>query len=90
MKTVEVFTAGCAICEPAVALVKEMACSDCNVIVYDLREGCETNACREKAKTYGISRLPAVVVDGRLLACCEGAPVDSKALHAAGVGVPSV
>lgn len=30
-------TAGCPICEPAVRLVEELACPDCEVTVYDLR-----------------------------------------------------
>ncbi len=84
MKTkrqVEVFTAGCPVCEPAVQLVQELACPDCDVTVHDLREG---NA--EKARQYGINTVPAVVVDGRLVSCCENSGPLRGDLEAAGVG----
>jgi glutaredoxin 3 len=67
-RQVEVFTAGCPICEPTVALVEELAGSDCEVTVHDLREH-EQGV--ERARRYGITTVPAVVVDGRLAACCE-------------------
>ena len=35
-RQVEVFTAGCPVCEPAVQLVKELACPDCEVTVHEL------------------------------------------------------
>lgn len=85
-RKVEVFTAGCPVCEGAVKLVKSTACPSCEVIVYDLNKGCATNECRDKAKAYGIERVPAVVVNGRLLGCCRQGPVTVEALKAAGVG----
>ena len=86
-RKVEVFTAGCPVCEEAVRLVKTTACRNCSVLVYDLNAGCKTNECRVKAKAYGITRLPAVAVDGKLLECCRPGPVTAEALRAAGVGV---
>ncbi len=80
-RLVEVFTAGCPVCDPAVQLVNEIACPDCEVTVYDLREEGVENA-----KQYGISSVPAVVVDGRLAACCENAGPRREELEAAGVG----
>ena len=53
-RRIEVFTAGCPVCEETVKQVQEAACSSCEVIVYDLNKGCETNECRDKAKEYGI------------------------------------
>jgi hypothetical protein len=85
-RKVEVFTAGCPVCEPTVELVQKLACPSCEVIVYDLNQGCDTNECREKAKQYGIHRIPAVVVDGQLLDCCQTGPVAEEALRAAGIG----
>ena len=85
-RKVEVFTAGCPVCEPTVELVKKMACPSCEVVVYDLNKGCDTNECRDKAKKYGINRLPAVVVDGNLLDCCNTGAVTEDALKTAGVG----
>lgn len=86
-RKVEVFTAGCPLCDPVVKLVKDLACDKCDVTVYDLREGCATNECRSKAEQYGIHRVPAVVVDGKLAECCSNqAPVTREALVAAGIG----
>jgi len=86
-RKVEVFTAGCPVCDPVVTLVKKTVCPSCEVIVYDLNKGCETNECRDKAKQYGIKRLPSIVVNGKLLACCaKSFAVTEKALRAAGIG----
>lgn len=80
-RQVEVFTAGCPVCEPAVQLVHELACPDCEVTVYDLRE-----SGADKAQQYGIERLPSVVVDGSIAPCCQGGGVNREQLQAAGVG----
>jgi hypothetical protein len=42
-RRVEVFTAGCSLCDEVVGLVTSQACQSCEVQVYDLREGCITN-----------------------------------------------
>ncbi|MEW6307636.1 MAG: glutaredoxin [Bacillota bacterium] len=86
-RRIEVFTAGCPVCRDAVALVRDLACGCYEVIIYDLNKGCPTGACRDKAKEYGIVRLPAVAVDGKLVGCCsEQQPVTRDALIAAGIG----
>ncbi len=80
-RQVEVFTAGCPVCEPTVQLVQELACSDCEVTVYDLsKQGAE------KIQEYGITTVPAVVVDGRLAACCQDSGPNEEQLRAAGIG----
>jgi len=78
---VEVFTAGCPVCAPAVQLVQELACPDCEVTVYKLQE-----TGQDQARHYGIHRVPTVVVDGTIAACCEGGPVSRDQLQAAGIG----
>lgn len=83
-RQVEVFTAGCSVCESTVELVKELACSSCEVTVYDL-----SNEGAEKAQAYGIKSVPAVVIDGRLAACCENRGPDREQLLAAGIGKAS-
>lgn len=85
-RKVEVFAAGCPVCDQTVNLVKSTACPNCDVAVYDLNKGCATNQCRDKAKAYGIQRLPAVVVAGQLLDCCCADGITREALTAAGVG----
>lgn len=85
-RTIEVFTAGCPICEKTVRLVKATACPSCEVRVYDLREGCATNECRDKAERYGVTAVPAVAVNGVLLDCCRHEPITADRLLAAGIG----
>ena len=87
-RRVEVFTAGCPICDETVRLVQSLACPNCEVQVYDLREGCATNECREKASRYGITAVPAVAVDGAVLDCCRREPITADRLRAAGIGQP--
>lgn len=85
-RKIEVFTAGCPVCDKTVKLVKSLACPSCEVVIYDLNKGCETNECRKKAKEYGVERVPAVAVNGKLVECCKVGAVDAAALKAAGVG----
>lgn len=86
-RVVEVFTAGCPVCAGTVKMVQDLACGNCDVVVYDLNKGCATGECRRKAAAYGIVRLPAVAVDGKLVDCCVNQqPVTREALVAAGIG----
>ncbi len=83
-RQVEVFTAGCPLCEEAVALVKGLACPSCEVVVHDLRAGGEAVS---RARRFGVNAVPAVVVDGRLAECCTRSSVSEEVLREAGVGV---
>lgn len=87
-RKVEVFTSGCPLCEPVVELVKKTACPSCDVVVYDLNAGCATNDCRDKAEQYGVTRVPAIAVNGKLLDCCRVGIISESALRAAGIGSP--
>ena len=80
---VEVFTAGCAVCEPAVELVQRVACPSCDVTVHNVKDDPKAAA---RAKAAHITRLPMVLVDGKPLECCHIGPVTEAALRAAGVG----
>ncbi len=83
-RRVEVFSAGCPVCDGTVQLVKGLACPGCEVIVYDMHE----SRAQEKSREYGIASLPSVVIDGKLADCCNRGKVDADTLRAAGVGVP--
>ena len=85
-RKIELFTAGCAVCEPVVEMVKAMAFSLCEVVIYNLSEPCETKECLEKVKTYGIKALPAIAVDGKLLSCCQYKGISVEELVKAGIG----
>ena len=82
-RLVEVFSAGCELCEDAVTLVRATACESCDVQVHDMRKP-EAQA---KARRYGVTRVPAVVVNGELAGCCAGSAVDAQRLRERGVGV---
>lgn len=82
MRKIEVFTAGCGVCDEVVANVREAACSSCEVEVRPMQE----ERSLEAAKRYGIERLPAIVIDGRLANCCAGSSVDLATLKAQGLG----
>jgi len=88
-RRIEVFTAGCPVCEETVKQVQKAAGSSCEVIVYDLNKGCETNECRDKAKEYSVKSVPAVAIDGKLASCCTNNGVDVEALKRAGLGQSS-
>ncbi len=87
-RKIEIFTAGCPVCEDTVRQVREAACSSCEVIVYDLNKGCETNECLLKAKEYDIKSVPAVAIDGKLSSCCDSNGVNIETLKQAGLGQP--
>ena len=84
-RTVEVFTAGCPVCDETVKLVKSLACPSCDVQVLNLQTDAGAQA---KARTYGVKRVPAVVVNGQLAGCCVERGVETDTLRAAGVGQP--
>ncbi len=87
-RKVEVFTSGCPLCEPVVELVNKVASLSCEVIIYDLNKGNNDNIGREKAKEYGVTRVPSVAVDAKLLECCKIGTVSEQALRDASVGQP--
>jgi len=79
---IEIFVAGCPLCETAVATVQRLACEDCTITVQDLKE----EAASRRAAELGVRSLPAVAVDGRLASCCDGRGIDEAALREAGIG----
>lgn len=81
-RKIEVFTAGCSLCDETVAMVRRAACPSCEVEVLDMTQA----AVAARAKQYGVIRVPAVVIDGRLADCCAGSGPNEQVLRAAGLG----
>lgn len=81
MAKVEIFSAGCPCCDEAIQAVKAAAGSS-QVVVRDMKD--PKNAA--DAKGYGIKRVPAVVVDGKLAGCCAKGGIDLAVLRSAGLG----
>jgi len=84
-RKIEVFSAGCATCQEAIEVIQRAACPSCEVIIHDMRDG----EVAKRAKALGIRSIPAVVVEGKLAACCAGRGVDEAVLRAAGLGRPT-
>lgn len=84
MRKVEVFIAGCPICDETVKLINEIKCCCCDVKVYDIKQQCDTKECLNKADEYGIKSVPTIVVDGKI--AIEGKPTIEE-LKAVGIGV---
>ncbi len=80
-RQVEIFTADCPLCDETVKMVRELACSSCQVSVYDLREKTDL----AKAEQYGVNGVPAIAVNGRLV--LTGKP-NTEQLQAVGIGQP--
>lgn len=85
-RQIEIFTAGCLVCEPVVTLVKETACENCEITIYNLSEQCESKICVSKMKEYGVERLPAIAVNEKLIGCCKNVSITKNDLLNAGIG----
>ncbi|GBE12012.1 hypothetical protein BMS3Abin13_00288 [bacterium BMS3Abin13] len=81
-RKIEVFTAGCPVCEETVDMVNRIACPSCEVSVLDMKNP----EVATRAKDLGIRSAPAVVIDGKLSDCCAGRGPDETTLRAAGLG----
>ena len=83
-RRIEIFSAGCPVCEETIGLVNRLACDSCDVTVLDM----QTPEVASRAHELGIRSVPAVAVEGRLADCCAGRGPDESALRAAGIGQP--
>ena len=81
---IEVFSAGCPVCNEAIAMVQRNACPSCEVTILDMKD----QAVATRAERLGVRSVPAVVIDGNLADCCIGRGPDEKILKAAGLGQP--
>ena len=81
-RKVEIFSAGCPVCQDTINLVKKISCPSCEVTVLDM----DDVTVSQRAKAIGIHRVPAVVVDGRLADCCAVGAPNEQGLRKAGIG----
>jgi glutaredoxin 3 len=81
-RKVEVFSAGCSVCDETVKLVKSIACPSCDITVLNMKEP----EVATRARSLGIHSVPAVVVDGKLAGCCINRGPNEADLRAAGIG----
>ena len=76
---IEVFSAGCAACQDTVDMVKRVASPSQRVDVLDMHQA----DIAARAKRHGITRVPSVVIDGKLASCCTDHGPDEATLRAA-------
>lgn len=81
-RKIEVFSAGCSVCEETIELVKRIACPSCEVSILDMKDPNVAS----RAKNLGTRSIPAVVIDGKPADCCAGRGPDEASLRAAGLG----
>lgn len=85
MKTkrkIEIFSAGCPVCQETIGLVNQLACPSCEVSVLAMDNPQVSN----RSKELGIHSVPAVVIDGKLAPCCAGDGPDENILRQSGLG----
>ena len=92
-RTIEIFSAGCPLCEETVELVKNLACPSCEVTIVTMQE----KQGMARAKELGVRSVPAVAINGKLTDCCVGrgpdpaTPSDSSSRgRLVGVSAPSL
>ncbi|NIP72349.1 MAG: hypothetical protein GWO16_04670 [Gammaproteobacteria bacterium] len=83
-RQIEIFSAGCPVCQDTIDLVNRLACPSCEISVLDMHD----QAVAERAAQLGIRSVPAVAINGKLADCCAGRGVDEDTLRAAGLGQP--
>jgi glutaredoxin len=83
-RKIEIFSAGCPVCQETVELVKRISCASCDVNVLGMKDP----AVAARAKSLGIRSVPAVAIDGKLADCCAGRGPDEATLKTAGIGTP--
>ncbi len=83
-RIIEIFSAGCPVCDETVEMVQRNTCQSCEVTVLDMKDP----AVADRAKALGIRSVPAVVIDGKPADCCAGRGPDEAILKAAGLGQP--
>jgi glutaredoxin 3 len=83
-RKVEVFSAGCATCNEAIDVVKRAACGRAMLSCSNMHD----REVAKRAKALGVRSIPAVVIDGKLAACCTDRGINEEILRAAGLGTP--
>ncbi len=81
-RKIEIFSAGCPLCQETEELVSQLTCSSCEVSVIDMHDPVGAS----RAMELGVHSVPAVAIDNKLASCCTGRGPDKATLMAAGLG----
>lgn len=74
---IEIFSAGCGLCQKAIDLVKEIANENCEVVILDMHQ----KNVEGRAQSLGIQTVPTILVDGRIAPCCQGKGINEDMLR---------
>ena len=81
-RQIEIFSAGCPLCDDTIKLVQSLACNSCEVSILDMND----SDVGKRAESLGVKSVPAVAVDGKLADCCSGRGPTEQSLREAGIG----
>ncbi len=81
-RKIEIFSAGCPVCNETLKVIQETACPSCEVTELNMKD----RQVAARAKTLGIRSVPGVVIDGALADCCAGHGPDINTLRSTGLG----
>ncbi len=73
---IEIFTADCPLCRDTLKIIREAACSECEVI----ERRCSGDECCDPAREYGIRAVPTVVVDGKIALVGKPTPEEARTI----------
>jgi glutaredoxin 3 len=76
---IEIFSAGCSVCNDTIRLVKTISGLENEVHVLDMHQ----QDVAKRAEEHGVRSVPAVMVDGKLARCCTGRGPDEQTLREA-------
>lgn len=84
LRHVEIFSDDGTLSRETIALIDQLSCPSCQLQVRNMNDP----AVARHARNLGVTSLPAVVVNGRLVTSTTGGGLDEAALLAAGIGEP--
>ncbi len=76
---IEIFSAGCTLCDDVVKDVQEKYAESSEVKVLDMHDA----VIAHRAKEIGITAVPSIVIDGKLADCCSGRGIELGSLPTA-------
>ncbi|USG66911.1 glutaredoxin [Brevibacillus ruminantium] len=65
MAKIEVYSMGSERCQTLIEQANQLACSKCSIVVHDMRKEQASPESENKAKEFGLTSFPAVVMNGK-------------------------
>lgn len=84
-RTIEVYSAGCPVCQETIQMVNRVATPSYEVRVLDMND----ETVPRRARELGIRSIPAVVIDGKLASCYARRRPDEETVRSARLRWPA-